>query len=127
VLEITERARLGRADVVRRQALRLRALGFRVAIDDMGAGYAGLASLALIEPEIVKIDMSLVRGIEASLTRHRLVAALAQACFGLGYRVVAEGVETAAERDALVGIGVSLLQGYLFAKPTKDFLPPAFP
>ena len=121
VLEITERVALdGVADASARIAM-LRRLGFRIAVDDLGAGYAGLASLAALEPEIVKLDMSLVRGIEAHPTKRRVVGAMATLTRELGARVVAEGVETLAERTAVEEAGVDLLQGYLIGRPGKAF------
>lgn len=131
VLEITERAALERCSGVEERIARLRTLGFRVAVDDLGAGYAGLTSFALLEPQVVKLDMSLVRDVATNSTKRTLVASLSAACRGLGVTVVAEGVETIAERDCLVELGCDLLQGYLFARPGPPFprlseLPPAF-
>ena len=121
VLEITERVALdGVPDASARIAM-LRRLGFRIAVDDLGAGYAGLASLAALEPEIVKLDMSLVRGIEHSATKRRVVGAMATLTRELGSRVVAEGVETASERDAIESAGVDLLQGWLIGRPGRVF------
>lgn len=117
VLEITERAALSEVRDLERRIAALRELGFRIAIDDLGAGYAGLSSLAELEADIVKLDMSLVRGIEGDHRRQRLVRSLVDGCHGAGALVVAEGVETPAERDVVVGLGCDLLQGYLFGKP----------
>jgi len=125
VLEVTERASLDRLDNLRDRVARLRALGYRIAVDDLGAGYAGLSAFANLEPDVVKIDMSLVRDIENARTKQRLVRSLADVCGELGMKVVAEGVETAAERDALVEVGCDLLQGYLLARP-GDFPSPAW-
>jgi EAL domain-containing protein (putative c-di-GMP-specific phosphodiesterase class I) len=119
VLEITERAALHEFKGLRARTDGLREIGFRIAIDDLGAGYAGLTSFAQIEPEIVKIDMSLVRGIDRSEIRRNLVGALVQVCRALGRTVVVEGVETIEERTTLVKLGGDLLQGYLFAKPAR--------
>lgn len=124
VLEITERASLDEVADVRSRIGALRAMGFRIAIDDLGAGYAGLTSFASLEPEFVKIDMSLVRGVDANPTKQKLVGSVVSLCRDLGMQVIAEGVETVAERDALVGLGCDLLQGYLLARPGKPF--PAF-
>ncbi len=121
VLEITERVALDRvADASARVAM-LRQRGFRIAVDDLGAGYAGLASLAALEPDVIKLDMSLVRGIDAHPTKRRVVGAMTTLCRELGSRVVAEGVETEAERMTLAAVGVELLQGYLFARPHRGF------
>ncbi|MBK9037081.1 MAG: EAL domain-containing protein [Myxococcales bacterium] len=119
--EITERVALDRvADVTTRVAM-LRRLGFRIAVDDLGAGYAGLASLAALEPGVVKLDISLVRGIDAHPRKRRVVGAMATMCRELGSRVVAEGVETEAERATIADLGVPPLQGYLFARPGPGF------
>ena len=125
VLEVTERASLDHLDNLRERVTRLRELGYRVAVDDLGAGYAGLSAFATLEPEVVKIDMSLVRDIENARTKQRLVHSLTDVCGELGMKVVAEGVETPAERDALLELGCDLLQGYLFARP-GDFPTPAW-
>ncbi len=126
VLEITERASL---DVVKNPAAKiakLRKLGFRIAVDDLGAGYAGLTSFAQLEPDIAKLDMTLVRGIDGHAKKQSIVRSMAQLCAELGITVVAEGVETPAEREALVALGCDLLQGYLFSRPEKGFPAPRF-
>ncbi len=125
-LEITERAALDSIDRVASRVSELRARGYRVAIDDLGAGYAGLSSFALLEPHIVKIDISLVRHIHRAPTKQRLVAGLADACADLGVWLIAEGVETVEERDTLVRLGCDLFQGFLFARPAKDFPEPSW-
>jgi EAL domain-containing protein (putative c-di-GMP-specific phosphodiesterase class I) len=122
VLEITERASLDQIPNACAAIAQLRKSGYRIAIDDLGAGYSGLSSFAELEPEFVKFDMSLVREIDKRATKQRLVAAIAAMCKGLGTRVVAEGVETEAERTTLIELGCELLQGHLFARPG-----PAFP
>jgi EAL domain-containing protein (putative c-di-GMP-specific phosphodiesterase class I) len=124
VLEITERASLHHIRDVQSRIARLREMGFQIAVDDLGAGYAGLTSFAQLEPEVVKLDMSLVRDVHAQPTKLTLVRTMIAMCHELGMQVVAEGIETAAERDAIVAAGCDLLQGYLFAKPGPAF-PPA--
>lgn len=94
-----------------------RRFGFLTAIDDFGAGYAGLGLLAQYQPDIVKIDMDLVRGIDASRPRQAIVKGIVAICAELGVRVLAEGIQTAAERDFLRGAGIDLMQGFLFCKP----------
>jgi EAL domain-containing protein (putative c-di-GMP-specific phosphodiesterase class I) len=121
VLEVTERASLGEIDNVRAKIGRLRELGFRIAVDDLGAGYAGLTSFALLEPEIVKLDMTLVRDIDKNPVKQKLVETMAALCRSMGLLVVAEGIETSAERDVLEGLGCDLFQGYLFARPGRAF------
>jgi EAL domain-containing protein (putative c-di-GMP-specific phosphodiesterase class I) len=124
VLEITERASLHQVRDVSARLTRLREMGFRIAVDDLGAGYAGLTSFAQLEPEVVKLDMALVRDVHKNPTKLTLVRTMITMCRELGMQVVAEGIETAEERDAIVDAGCDLLQGYLFAKPGTAF-PPA--
>jgi EAL domain-containing protein (putative c-di-GMP-specific phosphodiesterase class I) len=121
VLEITERASLEEVKDLPARIRRLRDLGFRIAIDDLGAGYSGLTLFAQLQPEIVKIDMSLVRDVNREPTKERLVRSMAILCRDMGIQVVCEGVETAAERDTLLSAGCDLFQGYLFARPGKAF------
>jgi EAL domain-containing protein (putative c-di-GMP-specific phosphodiesterase class I)/CheY-like chemotaxis protein len=123
VFEITERASLEKIKDIQERMVELRKRHYRIAVDDLGAGYAGLSSLASLQPEVVKLDMSLVRGVDQQPIKQRLVASLQTLGGPLGIRVVAEGVETAAERDTLVSIGCDLFQGYLFAKPARAFPP----
>jgi EAL domain-containing protein (putative c-di-GMP-specific phosphodiesterase class I)/FixJ family two-component response regulator len=122
VLELTERASLKDVPSLVPKIARLRQLGFRVAIDDLGAGYAGLSSFTQLEPDFVKLDMSLVRGVDRSERKQRVIRAMNRLCeTELSIQVVTEGVETVAEREALLREGCSLLQGYLFAKPAQGF------
>lgn len=122
VLEVTERASLDAVKDVGARISVLRYNGYRIAIDDLGAGYAGLSSFVSLEPEFVKLDMSLVRNVHRSTIRERLVASMTELCVQMNIRVIAEGVETTEERDCVKHAGCDLLQGYLFAKPG-----PAFP
>lgn len=125
VLEVTERASLDEVKDVPARLKRLRALGFRIAVDDLGAGFAGLSSFAQLEPEVVKLDMSLVRNVHESSAKQRVIRSMAQLCAEMTVSMVAEGVETAVERDCLLGLGCDVCQGYLFARPTFEFgVPP---
>jgi EAL domain-containing protein (putative c-di-GMP-specific phosphodiesterase class I) len=121
VLEITERATIDDVEDVQSRVGMLRRLGFRIAIDDLGAGYAGLSSFVALEPNIVKLDMSIVRNVHQSAIRRRLVESMASLCGELGIQVVAEGVELVDEQDTLRDLGCQLLQGFLFAKPGRPF------
>ncbi|MGZ9712478.1 EAL domain-containing protein [Glaciimonas sp. GNP009] len=94
-----------------------RRFGFRTAIDDFGAGYAGLGLLAQYQPDIIKIDMALVRDIDTSKPKQAIVNGIVSICAALDVRVLAEGIETIAERDYLHNAGIDLMQGYLFCKP----------
>jgi EAL domain-containing protein (putative c-di-GMP-specific phosphodiesterase class I) len=124
--EITERAALERVKDAQARTTRLRALGYRIAIDDLGEGYSGLTSFAHLEPEAVKLDMSLIRGIEKVPMKRKLVRAMATLCRELDARLIAEGVETVAERDTIIELGGDLLQGFLFAKPDFPFPVPVY-
>lgn len=100
-----------------------RRLGFLTAIDDFGSGYSGLNFLARFQPHALKIDMELVRGIDASPARQGIVAGLVLMAERLGIRLIAEGIETAAESATLRTLGIRYQQGYLFAKPAIAALP----
>jgi EAL domain-containing protein (putative c-di-GMP-specific phosphodiesterase class I) len=121
ILEVTERSAIDQIDGVERRVSQLRERGFRIAVDDLGAGYAGLSSFALLEPEIVKLDISLLRDIDKSAVKQKLVASMTTLCKDMGFLVVAEGIETTAERDCVVSLGCDLLQGFLFARPGRPF------
>ncbi len=121
VLEITERASVSNVNDLRSRISQLRDIGYRVAVDDLGAGYAGLTSFALLEPHIVKIDMSLVRDVHQSPVKQRLIKSITSLCAEMGIQVVGEGVENTEERDALVDLGCDLFQGYYIAKPQEPF------
>jgi EAL domain-containing protein (putative c-di-GMP-specific phosphodiesterase class I) len=123
VLEITERATLEGIKGVEKRIAELREIGFRIAIDDLGAGYAGLTSFALLEPDVVKLDMTLVRDVEKTPTKAKLIRSLCAVCRDLNVTVVAEGIETVPERDCLIELGCDLLQGYLLARPGPAFPP----
>lgn len=121
VLELTERATLDQVNDARGRVAKLREMGFSIAVDDLGAGYAGLSSFALLEPDVVKLDMALVRDIDSAPTKRKLVRSLVELCADMGLAVVAEGVETAEEHRALVDLGCDLFQGYHFARPAAPF------
>jgi EAL domain-containing protein (putative c-di-GMP-specific phosphodiesterase class I) len=126
VLEVTERAALEQVNGLGAGVKRLRELGYRIALDDLGAGYAGLSSFALLEPEIVKVDMSLIRGIHESPMKQKLFRSFITLCKDLDTEIIAEGVEVAEERDCLNSLGGDLYQGYLFARPGRGFPQPVY-
>ncbi|MGK0358054.1 MAG: EAL domain-containing protein (putative c-di-GMP-specific phosphodiesterase class I) [Bradymonadia bacterium] len=117
VLELTEREPIEGLNDVRRRVAQLRDRGFRFAVDDLGAGYSSLNTLAVIEPEFVKLDRLLVRGVVAESGRGKIITSILRLCDDLGVRVIAEGVETAEERRTLEQMGCRLQQGYFFAHP----------
>jgi EAL domain-containing protein (putative c-di-GMP-specific phosphodiesterase class I)/CheY-like chemotaxis protein len=122
VLELSERALLPELGAVRERVERLRGLGYRIGVDDLGAGYGGISSLGQLEPDAVKLDALLVRGIDSSSRKGSIVRAMLDVCQReLGAYVICEGVETEAERDTLTSLGAELFQGYLFAKPAPLF------
>lgn len=123
MFEFTEDEPMRDVEHVRRIVAEYRRLGFLTAIDDFGAGYAGLTLLADLSPDLIKLDMSLIRDIESSASRRTIVAATVQMAKSLNILVLAEGVETLAEAETLKGLGINLCQGYFFAKPQIDRLP----
>jgi|GEM_PF-231461 len=121
VLEITERASLEGGEALNRELEQIRQLGYHLAVDDLGEGYAGLSSLVHLRPDVAKVDMSLVRDIHRMPLKRDIVAAIVDIARRSGITVVAEGIETPAERETLIDLGCDLLQGYLFAKPGPPF------
>jgi EAL domain-containing protein (putative c-di-GMP-specific phosphodiesterase class I) len=121
VLEITERASLDGMSNIRDRVGELRALGFRIAIDDLGAGHSRMDCFSPVDTDFVKLDMSLVRGIDEHPIKQQLVASVVQLCHEQDVQVIGEGVETLSERNTLVRLGCDLLQGYLLAKPGPPF------
>jgi EAL domain-containing protein (putative c-di-GMP-specific phosphodiesterase class I)/CheY-like chemotaxis protein len=121
VLEVTERASLDGIKNLGQRLTRLRNLGYQIALDDLGAGYAGLTTFARLEPEFVKLDMSLVRNVQDEPVKRKLIGSMASMCKDMHIQVIAEGVESAAERDTVELLECGLQQGYLFARPEKPF------
>jgi EAL domain-containing protein (putative c-di-GMP-specific phosphodiesterase class I) len=123
VLEITESEVIDDHAAFAQVVNEFRRTGLQLAIDDFGAGYAGLTMLADFQPDLLKLDMSLVRSIEGSGPRQAIVRAIMQACIDLGIDVIAEGVETLEEYRWFKNAGVTLFQGYLFGRPQFEGLP----
>ena len=117
VLEVTERGRIDAVSDLTRRVARLRSLGYRIAVDDFGAGYAALNSFASLRPDIAKLDMALVRSVDRDPYRRRLVTSVTSMCRDLGILLVAEGIETEAEKATLIELGCDLLQGFLIGPP----------
>ncbi|MEW5824761.1 MAG: EAL domain-containing protein [Pseudomonadota bacterium] len=99
--------------------------GFLTALDDFGEGYSGLNLLVELQPDIIKLDMALVRDIHEHRTKRLIVRAVTEVCHELGIRVIAEGVETQDELSCLADFGITLFQGYLIARPAFEALPVA--
>jgi len=117
VLEVTERLPLDGVRNLTSRVRALRGLGYRIAIDDLGAGYAGLTSFAALEPDFVKLDRELIHGLDREPIKRKLVSSMASLCRQLGIGVVAEGVETEGEMDVAASLGCDLLQGFFLQRP----------
>ncbi len=117
VLELTERSPIADYDEVRACLDEIRALGVRLAVDDVGSGFSGLGHVVELSPDLLKFDRSLVSGIDSDHTKSALVARLTSFTDEVGMEVVAEGIETEAELDALREIGVGTGQGFLLGRP----------
>jgi EAL domain-containing protein (putative c-di-GMP-specific phosphodiesterase class I) len=123
MFEFTENERLVDTGHVARIIAEYKRLGFVTAIDDFGAGHAGLNLLAGFQPDILKIDMELIRGIDDSAARQAIVSGIMVIARALQIIVIAEGVETQRELSTLRDAGITLFQGFLFAKPAIERLP----
>lgn len=122
IFEFTEQEELDTAHIL--NILRAyKAMGFWTAIDDFGAGHSGLGLLASFQPDIVKLDMNLIRGIDTDRPRRTIVAHTLQMLDGLGVMAVCEGIETEAELAVLADLGLRYAQGYLLARPAFQALP----
>ncbi len=120
VLEITERSRL-QSIYGWEESLQLATeMGFSVAVDDLGSGYSSLSVLADLQPQYIKMDMTIVRGVDASSRKRRMVNMLCRFAEATGSRLIAEGVETPEEAAVLTEAGTHLLQGYLFGRPSTN-------
>jgi len=114
VVEITERVAIVRHDAFQNALRAFKERGYRVAVDDMGAGYASLEALARIEPDFLKFDVSLVRDIDKSSIKRSLLQSLGALAEKIRARVIAEGIEREEERQTLASLGIELGQGFLF-------------
>ena len=110
--------------IVRRMITRCRRQGYRVAMDDVGSGYAGLQAIAEISPDYIKMDMSLVRDIHRHTIKRELVSTIRRFSDSTGITLVAEGVETLDELKSLMNTGVRCAQGFLFSKPARTPVEP---
>ncbi|WP_339529309.1 EAL domain-containing protein [Pseudomonas mucidolens] len=104
-----------------------REFGFMTAIDDFGAGHSGLNLLADFQPDLIKLDMALIRDVDRDRVRQVIVRGIVTICEQLGVTVIAEGIESAGERDFLYDCGIFLMQGYWFARPAFNALPEIAP
>lgn len=123
ILEFVEDAEMYNPKMMRRFVEQYQAMGVRIAIDDFGAGYSGLNLLVDFRPDIVKLDMGLVSKVDTDRGASVVLRAIVSACQELKVEVIAEGVERESTRDCLFDMGVTLQQGYLFARPGFESLP----
>ena len=122
MLEVTEHARVADYGVLHAVLAPLRERGMRLAVDDAGAGYASFNHILELRPDVIKLDMGLVRDLHVNASRRSLVAGMALFAREMGMAVVAEGVEVEGERDALVALGIDYGQGWLFGRPVDPFV-----
>ncbi|HEU4451557.1 MAG TPA: EAL domain-containing protein [Longimicrobium sp.] len=123
VLEITERTAITDYPKFQGYLQAFRDRGFRFAVDDAGSGYAGLGSIANLSPDFIKLDISLISGIDANFMKQNLVETMVQFANDQGIKVIAEGVEREEEYETVKRLGVHLTQGFLFHKPATSGVP----
>jgi len=120
IIEITERARIQAIDSWENTLNSMLAMGFHVAVDDLGAGYSSLGMLADLQPSYIKMDMSIIRDIHLEPRKQRLVELLSKFADATHALLITEGVENIEEVNEVLRCGTHLLQGYYFAKPSLD-------
>ncbi len=121
VIEVTEQSILRSFDKVREALLELKEQGVSVAIDDVGGGAVSLRDVAILKPDYMKFDRSLIRQIDSSITKQQIVLSLKLFANGIQAKTTAEGIETKEEYEAVLLCGIELAQGYYFARPGKAF------
>jgi EAL domain-containing protein (putative c-di-GMP-specific phosphodiesterase class I) len=123
IFEVTEGEQVADKEKLSRIFQVYEEYGLWTAIDDFGAGYSGLSLLTQFQPRIIKLDMGLLRGLDQSAAKVAIVRAVVKMCEDLSIRVIAEGVETVEEHRVLEQMGITLFQGYLYARPAFEALP----
>lgn len=123
MFEFTEQEKVTDVEHVRTIIETYKARGFTTAIDDFGSGYAGLKLLAEFQPDVLKVDLSLIRGVDTSPARQAILSAIVIMADALGIVPLAEGIETQGELKCIREIGIKLCQGFLFAMPSVEQLP----
>lgn len=123
IFEFTENEQMLDADHVKGIVESYRKMGFATALDDFGAGHAGLGLLARFQTDFIKLDMELVRGIDTSMPRRMIVEGLVRMASSMGIDVIAEGIETVGEYRTLKALGIRYIQGFLLARPGFRVLP----
>lgn len=123
LFEVTESERITDLPHLRNIFHHYKERGFTTAIDDFGAGYAGLNLLAQFSTDLIKLDIALVQGISEDPVRLAIARGIVQVCNDLNIGVIAEGIETREDVDTFLGMGVELFQGFYFARPAFEALP----
>jgi EAL domain-containing protein (putative c-di-GMP-specific phosphodiesterase class I) len=130
IFEITEVEQVQNDNLLKNIVIEYKRQGFKTAIDDFGSGYSGLNLLSMFQPDIIKLDMELIRDIDRDFVKRTIVKNTVQICRDLGITVIAEGIETKNELNVLRDFGLNLFQGYYFAKPAfesvAEFSPDVF-
>lgn len=122
ILELTEQEAIRNYDLFKRSVEHYRDRGYKIAIDDFGAGYGGLKMLSIIQPDYVKVDRHFITGIDHDSFKYNLVDAIATVCHKLGITVIAEGIERPEELETVARFDIDLLQGYLLGRPAPELL-----
>jgi EAL domain-containing protein (putative c-di-GMP-specific phosphodiesterase class I) len=123
IFEITEVEQVQNDNLLKNIVIEYKRQGFKTAIDDFGSGYSGLNLLSMFQPDIIKLDMELIRDIDQDFVKRTIVKNTVQICRDLGITVIAEGIETKNELNVLRDFGLNLFQGYYFAKPAFESVP----
>lgn len=118
ILEITEESAVHNCKLFKEAVVYYKKRGYKIAIDDFGAGYGGLKMLSVIEPDFVKIDRHFISNMDKATVKFNLVDSVASACHRLGIKVIAEGIEQEEELKVVLNMGIDLLQGYYLYKPS---------
>lgn len=124
IFEITEVEKVHSQEHLRNIMLEYKKHGLRVAIDDFGAGHSGLSLLSVFQPDLIKIDRALIQNLHERPTSRSIVRSIVQVCKELGITVIAEGIEMEQEMQVLCDMGISRMQGFFFARPAFEALPP---
>ena len=123
IFEITENEQIVDRDHLQGIFEEYRRHGFQLALDDFGSGFSGLRRLAELQTDLIKLDMDLVREVHVRPAARKIISHLVKMGSSLGIQIIAEGIETSAEYHALQDCGITLMQGYLFARPEFEALP----
>lgn len=129
IFEITEAEKVDDHNHLKNIVTEYKKCGFKTAIDDFGAGYSGLNLLSVFQPDFLKLDMKLTRGVEKDFVKQSIVKSIVQVSRDLGIEIIAEGIETKDELEYLSGLEIDLFQGFYFARPafeSKAFVSPEF-